>query len=62
MISDRLQCLAQLLHSFVQDGRPMEAANVHLVAHALEAMLPAVQAMEDRPVPVRFRLVQGGKQ
>jgi hypothetical protein len=61
MVSHRLQCLAQLLHSFAGGGEPLAPEQVLLVAHAIEAMLPQIGAMESRPIPTRYRVVQGGR-
>jgi hypothetical protein len=60
MVSHRLRCLAQLLHSFAVGGEPLAPEQVLLVAHAIEAMLPQIIAMETGPIPTRFRVVQGG--
>jgi hypothetical protein len=61
MDHERLLCLAQMLHSFAAAGEPVSAESVALAAHAIEALLPQIQAMESRPVPPRFRVLQGGR-
>lgn len=61
MIAEKLGMLAQMLASFAERREPLDATSVALVAHAIENMLPAVRVMEDRPVPPRFRVVQGGR-
>ena len=61
MISERLDCLAQLLRSVADAGTPLSAEHVLLVAHAIENMLPHIEAMESQPVPARFRVIVGGR-
>lgn len=61
MITGKLQMLAQMLRSLAASGEPLNADTVTLVAHALENMLPSVAAMEDQPIPPRFRVIAGGR-
>lgn len=62
MVSDRLRCLAQLLQSLAVEGEPVPANNVALAAIVIETLLPHIEAMENAPVPARWRVVNGGKQ
>jgi hypothetical protein len=61
MVAERLLCLAQMLRSLAEDDQPVLPDSLCLVAHAIENMLPQINAMESRPIPPRFRVIAGGR-
>lgn len=61
MISRDLLSLAAYLRSRADGHEPLDAVEMRHVAAAIEAWLPAVEAMESRPVPPGWRVIAGGR-
>lgn len=61
MISRDLISLAAYLRARADRHEPLDLAELHQAAAMIEAWLPAVEAMENRPVPPGWRVIAGGR-
>jgi hypothetical protein len=60
-VSSKLQFLADYLDERADEVAPLSVEELHQVAGTINALLPFIEAMEARPVPKRFRVLDGGR-
>lgn len=61
MISQDLISLAAYLRDRARQDAPLVAAELLQFAAVLETWLPTVEAMETRPIPPHWRVIDGGR-
>lgn len=61
MISRDILALAAYLSARADRGEPLDVAELRQAAAVIEAWLPAIEAMENRPVPPGWRVIAGGR-
>lgn len=61
MISRDVVSLATYLRHRARSDELLDAAELHQVAAMIDGWVPAIEAMESRPVPPGWRVIPGGR-
>jgi hypothetical protein len=58
---DKLLFVAQFLRSRAAQADPLSVFEMQSVASVIEAQLPLIEAMEQRAIPPRLKVIAGGR-